>query len=80
MNPDTGETFDLRQTEEWQRALKKMRAGEISELREVEAEEIERLQAMNREERRAWLRSRPKVERRALEDLLKKEEEADAGP
>jgi hypothetical protein len=74
MDPRTGEVFDLASLEDARRAVKAFVVGEIEALVQVKAEEIERLQAMSRQQRRAELRKRPRVERETIEKMLREAE------
>lgn len=77
MEARTGEVFDLQYLEDVNRAAKLMDVGEIeSKLHEVEQAEVDRLQKMSRQQRRAELRKRPAVQRSELERLLREAREA----
>ena len=65
MNPNTGETFDLRSRDDLVRALK------AEEVVEVKEDEIQRLSVMNRADRRRELRDRPRIEREEIRKLLR---------
>lgn len=71
MQPTTGETFHL---DTWNRdsiaaALKSVEEHKEA-LRQVDEAEIERLQKMSRQQRRAELRKRPKIEAEELKKML----------
>jgi hypothetical protein len=75
MDPRTGDAYDLRSPEDIGRALKAME-HDNQEIRGIDLSEIERLQSMSRQQRRAELRKRPAVEKAELERLLKEARES----
>lgn len=69
MQPSTGQTFDLSNYDQVLAGLRSVEAtGEP--LVQVEQEEVERLKKMSRQDRRAELRKRPKLEREELKKLM----------
>lgn len=74
MDPRTGDAYDLRSPEDIHRAIKAVLHDE-QEIKAIDLSEIERLQSLSRQQRRAELRKRPAVEKAELERLLKEARE-----
>jgi hypothetical protein len=68
MNTDTGELYNLQRLEDSRKALAAVMQGQ--EVAPVSEDEVERLQKMSRQMRRAELRKRPKMEAEELKRLI----------